>query len=152
MNTTVRRVLTAAAVLAATAGLGTTTASARPGGQDATAQPAAITWYHGGAPTSGCRSHYGYLCAYKDITWGGSVGYFEYSNPQWSQTQYSSLNDSSSSWYNNGTPGSYSSVVIYQDAWYQNTSVCIDQGWGISHYPELSDKVSSNKWVNGPCP
>ncbi|WP_163507482.1 peptidase inhibitor family I36 protein [Fodinicola acaciae] len=118
----------------------------------AAAAPAGITWWNSGAP-NGCAGHGGALCAYKDAFFGGRVAYFVYSNPRWSQTSNSWIDDQSSSWYNNGTGTSLTSVIIYQDVNYNTNTlhVCIDKGWGISHYPELSDKVSSNQWVNGPC-
>lgn len=153
MTKALRILITGLTLAAASAGLTTAGATASPShpSDQTDVQPLAITWYHGAAPTSGCISHYGYLCAYQDTNWAGKPAYFQASNARWTETANGWIDDESSSWFNNGMPASADSVVIYQDVNYAGPHVCIDRGWGISHYPELSDRVSSNRWVAGPC-
>jgi hypothetical protein len=141
--------LSAGALLAAPA-VSANAAPSAPSASTSAAAASEIEWDHGGAPTGTCQS--GALCAYQDSYYGGNEYNFKLNNKRWSDTSNRAINDKSSSWYNNGTQSTFDSVYIYTDVDYQGAKVCLDRGWGIKHYPSLSDKVSSDQWVNGPCP
>lgn len=96
----------------------------------------------------------GHLCVYKDTNYGqGGVGIamFAYDNPIWSDTRNGYIAHEDSSWFNNGTGTSYSSVVVYADNGYGGNSFCLDKGWGNTWDRVANDQGEANRWVNGPC-
>lgn len=56
-----------------------------------------------------------------------------------------------SSWFNNGTGTSYSSVVVHTDNNYGGNSFCLDKGWGNTWDSVANDQGEANRWINGPC-
>ncbi|MGV9251205.1 peptidase inhibitor family I36 protein [Streptomyces sp. NPDC003697] len=122
--------------------------------------PFAATAAHAGGtkPTystskpSSCPSTY--LCVYKEINYGTggvAVAKFAYNNPIWSDTANAYIAHQDSSWFNNGTGTSYSSVVVYADNGYGGNSFCLDKGWGNTWDSVANDQGEANKWIAGTC-
>jgi hypothetical protein len=96
----------------------------------------------------------GSLCVYRGINYdlgGVGIAEFEYNNPVWSDTENSYIAHEDSSWYNNGNPGAYSSVVVYADNGYGGNSFCLDSGWGNTWDSVANDQGEANRWVDGTC-
>jgi len=96
----------------------------------------------------------GFLCVYKGINYdldGVGVAKFQYNNPVWSDTDNGYIAHQDSSWFNNGTAGSYSSVVVYSDNGYGGNSFCLDTGWGNTWDSVANDEGEANRWVDGAC-
>ncbi|MFF3348964.1 peptidase inhibitor family I36 protein [Streptomyces sp. NPDC002779] len=96
----------------------------------------------------------GNLCVYADINYGqGDVGIamFKYDNPIWSNTVNKYMAHEDSSWFNNGTGTSYSSVEVFADNGYGGNSFCLDSGWGNTWDKVANDQGEANRWKNGPC-
>ncbi|MFF2993443.1 peptidase inhibitor family I36 protein [Streptomyces sp. NPDC057950] len=122
--------------------------------------PFAVTAAHAGGttPTYSQRDPgtcpRSYLCVYKDINYGsGNVGIakFQYDNTIWSDTVNAYMAHQDSSWFDNGTGTSYSSVVVYADNGYGGNSFCLDAGWGNTWDAVANDQGESNKWIKGTC-
>ncbi|MDG4865608.1 peptidase inhibitor family I36 protein [Streptomyces sp. T-3] len=138
---TIKRALLGLALAAALLPVAATTAEA--GGTT----PTYSQWNPGNCPA-------GNLCVYKDVNYGlGGVGIamFKYDNPIWSETRNDYIAHDDSSWFNNGTGTSYSSVVVYTDNGYGGNSFCLDKGWGNTWDRVANDQGEANRWVNGPC-
>ncbi|OII61873.1 MULTISPECIES: peptidase inhibitor family I36 protein [unclassified Streptomyces] len=115
---------------------------------------AETSWYNGGQRGVPTDCWKGYLCVWKDTDFqlgGWGVARFEHSNANWTKTPMAYMNDQGSSWYNNGHPGSFSSVRVYEHADYQGRSLCLDAGWGATWDSDMNDKGSSNRWFDGRC-
>ncbi|MCM1976568.1 MULTISPECIES: peptidase inhibitor family I36 protein [Streptomyces] len=96
----------------------------------------------------------GFLCVYRGINYdlgGWGVAKFEHSNPVWSSTINGYIAHQDSSWFNNGTGTSWSSVVVYSDNNYTGKSFCLDKGWGNKWDPIANDQGESNQWIQGTC-
>ncbi|MFF2520682.1 peptidase inhibitor family I36 protein [Streptomyces liangshanensis] len=114
----------------------------------------AATWYFGPAP-AGCQL--GALCVYKDINFepgGWGVANFHASNVDWTQTSNAYIAGNDSSWFNNGTPGGKTSVIVMTRPDLPNSGspeFCLDRGWGNTWDIASNDGGRSNRWVFGPC-
>ncbi|MCX5559272.1 peptidase inhibitor family I36 protein [Streptomyces sp. NBC_00038] len=96
----------------------------------------------------------GFLCVYKGINYDladAGIAKFQYDNPIWSDTDNRYIAHEDSSWFNNGTGSSYSSVEVYADNGYGGNSFCLDKGWGNKWDEVANDQGEANRWVNGPC-
>ncbi|WP_455357505.1 peptidase inhibitor family I36 protein [Streptomyces sp. SYSU K217416] len=96
----------------------------------------------------------GYLCVYKGINYdqaGWGIAKFKYDNPIWSDTANRFIAHEDSSWFNNGTGTSYTSVVVYHDNGYGGKSFCLDKGWGNTWDSVANDQGEANRWVNHSC-
>ncbi|MFJ6564461.1 peptidase inhibitor family I36 protein [Streptomyces sp. NPDC091412] len=95
-----------------------------------------------------------YLCVYKDINYGTGgigIGLFKFDNKVWSNTDQAFIVGKDSSWYNNGTGTSYTSVIVYMGNDYTGNSFCLDKGWGNTWDSVANDKGRGNRWISGSC-
>ncbi|MFD3927136.1 peptidase inhibitor family I36 protein [Streptomyces sp. NPDC058614] len=96
----------------------------------------------------------GFLCVYKGINYdlgGAGIAKFEYDNPIWSNTDNAFIAHEDSSWFNNGTGSSYTSVEVFADNGWGGNSFCLDKGWGNTWDRVANDQGEANRWKNGPC-
>ncbi|WP_413758537.1 peptidase inhibitor family I36 protein [Streptomyces sp. MMBL 11-3] len=96
----------------------------------------------------------GYLCVYKGVDYkldDVGIAKFKRDNPIWSDTDNRYIAHEDSSWFNNGFPGSYSSVEVFADNGYGGNSFCLDTGWGNTWDRVANDQGEANRWRNGPC-
>lgn len=138
---TTKRALLGLALAAALLPIAATSAHA--GGTE----PTYRNWNPGNCPA-------GNLCVYKGINYateGVGIAMFQYDNPIWSETRNSYIAHEDSSWFNNGTGTSYSSVKVFTDNHYGGNSFCLDKGWGNTWDRVANDQGESNQWVDGPC-
>ncbi len=119
-----------------TAGVGVATAlalSVGGVGMASTAQAADgyfRVWEHSGAGGAGCA-------------WFGDDADYRYN------TNCGNFNDRVSSLKNDGYPGAFEDVQIFEDTNYRGASICVPNGAYWSGMPAgWNDRVSSHKWVN----
>ncbi|MGV9455832.1 peptidase inhibitor family I36 protein [Streptomyces sp. NPDC003635] len=96
----------------------------------------------------------GFLCVYKGINYDlqdVGIAKFQYDNPIWSNTENRFIAHEDSSWYNNGTGSSWSSVEIFSDNGWGGNSFCLDKGWGNTWDKVANDQGEANRWIQGTC-